>query len=78
MCNHYRYDLNDEELRNLCALITKLFRTVDMTGGILNFLPFLRHIVPGLIGYTELQSAHSALHKFIEVIKTFYILRFIS
>lgn len=61
-----RYDLHDEELKNLCALITKLFRAVDMSGGILNFMPFLRHIIPGLIGYTELQSAHNALHKFIE------------
>lgn len=38
-----------------------------MSGGILNFLPFLRHVVPDFNGYTELKNIHNQIHEFIEV-----------
>ncbi|KAF9419040.1 hypothetical protein HW555_004367 [Spodoptera exigua] len=60
-----RYDLEDRKLKTLCDLIMRLFRAVDMSGGILNFMPFVRHILPGLSGYTELTSIHKALHDFL-------------
>ncbi|KAH9637223.1 hypothetical protein HF086_016245 [Spodoptera exigua] len=59
------YDLEDRKLKTLCDLIMRLFRAVDMSGGILNFMPFVRHILPGLSGYTELTSIHKALHDFL-------------
>ncbi|XP_023936785.2 farnesoate epoxidase [Bicyclus anynana] len=60
-----RYDLANEQLKVLCDLITRSFKVVDMSGGILNFLPFLRHVVPNLIGYTELRAIHDALYDFL-------------
>lgn len=62
-----RYDLEDRKLKTLCDLIMRLFRAVDMSGGILNFMPFVRHVLPGLSGYTELTSIHKALHDFLRV-----------
>ncbi|KAJ8713461.1 hypothetical protein PYW07_013831 [Mythimna separata] len=60
-----RYDLEDRKLNLLCDLIMRLFRAVDMSGGILNFMPFVRHVLPGMSGYTELRSIHNALHDFL-------------
>nr|C0SPF7.2 RecName: Full=Farnesoate epoxidase; AltName: Full=Cytochrome P450 15C1; AltName: Full=Protein dimolting; Short=mod; Flags: Precursor [Bombyx mori] len=65
-----RYDLEDQRLKELCSLVMRLFKLVDMSGGFLNFLPFLRHFVPRLIGFTELQEIHNALHQYLrEIIK---------
>ncbi|XP_038223594.1 farnesoate epoxidase-like [Zerene cesonia] len=61
-----RYDLRDPHLITLCNLITQSFQVVDMSGGILNFLPFLRHIFPNLIGYTKLVEIHDNIYKFIK------------
>ncbi|XP_045766237.1 farnesoate epoxidase-like [Maniola jurtina] len=60
-----RYDLSDKQLTILCDLITRSFKVVDMSGGILNFLPFLRHVMPDLIGYTELNAIHHKLYEFL-------------
>lgn len=62
-----RYDLEDKKLKFLCDLIMRLFRAVDMSGGILNFMPFMRHVFPGLSGYKELSGIHKALHEFLKV-----------
>ncbi|XP_021181458.3 farnesoate epoxidase isoform X1 [Helicoverpa armigera] len=61
-----RYDLEDKKLKLLCDLIMRLFRAVDMSGGILNFMPFMRHVFPGLSGYKELSGIHKALHEFLK------------
>ncbi|CAH0729734.1 unnamed protein product, partial [Brenthis ino] len=60
-----RYDLKDKQLRVLCDLITRTFKVGDMSGGLLNFLPFLRHIIPNLIGYTELEVIHKQIYEFL-------------
>ncbi|XP_046968676.1 farnesoate epoxidase-like [Vanessa cardui] len=62
-----RYDLKDEQLNMLCDLITRSFKVVDMSGGILNFLPFLRHVMPNIIGYTELKNIHNAIYTFLNI-----------
>ncbi|KAL4707737.1 hypothetical protein ACJJTC_014918 [Scirpophaga incertulas] len=60
-----RYELNDERLLNLCGLITRCFKAVDMSGGVMTFMPILRHFIPSLIGYTEMTAVHRALHQFL-------------
>ncbi|XP_045450914.1 farnesoate epoxidase-like [Melitaea cinxia] len=61
-----RYDLKDEQLNILCDLITRSFKLADMSGGILNFMPFLRYFMPDIIGYTELKSIHDSLYTFLK------------
>ncbi|XP_075978468.1 farnesoate epoxidase-like isoform X2 [Anticarsia gemmatalis] len=61
-----RYDLEDAKLKTLCDLITRLFNAVDMSGGVLNFLPFLRHVAPGLSGYNALRASHDSIHSFVK------------
>ncbi|XP_050671896.1 farnesoate epoxidase-like isoform X2 [Leptidea sinapis] len=60
-----RYDLKDGKLRRLCDLITRSFKVVNMSGGLLTFMPFLRHVIPNLIGYNELRAIHNGIYKFI-------------
>ncbi|KAJ2944347.1 hypothetical protein O0L34_g18349 [Tuta absoluta] len=65
-----RYDLDDDRLKELCHLIKRAFAVLDMSGGILNFMPFLRYIIPGLIGYTEIKEVYDSLYTFLrEVIE---------
>ncbi|CAF4908442.1 unnamed protein product [Pieris macdunnoughi] len=61
-----RYDLNDGRLTLLCDLITKSFQVVDMSGGILTFMPYLRHLFPKIIGYTDLKAVNDDVYKFIK------------
>ncbi|KPJ07145.1 putative cytochrome P450 305a1 [Papilio machaon] len=61
-----RYELTDERLKSLCDLITRSFKVVDMSGGVLNFLPFLRHIIPDLIGYTELMNINHSIYAYLK------------
>ncbi|XP_063363714.1 farnesoate epoxidase-like [Cydia amplana] len=61
-----RYDLKDIRLKKLCHMIKRAFKIVDMSGGVMNFMPFLRHIIPGAIGYTELKELHDTLYLFIK------------
>ncbi|RVE41678.1 hypothetical protein evm_013666 [Chilo suppressalis] len=60
-----RYKLDDENLKKLCDLITRCFKAVDISGGVMTFMPFLRYIIPDIIGYTEMTTVHRALHKFL-------------
>lgn len=61
-----RFDLEDQRLKKLCRHITELFKAVDMSGGVLNFMPFLRYVFPDAIGYTKLKLIHCSLHEFLE------------
>lgn len=49
-----RFELDDERLINLVAAVHKNFQVVDMSGGILNLFPWIRHIMPVASGYREL------------------------
>ncbi|CAG9088077.1 unnamed protein product [Plutella xylostella] len=61
-----RYDLKDDRLRKICYLIKRSFKVVDMSGGIINFFPYLRHIIPGYTGYRELKELHHSMYMFIK------------
>lgn len=63
----FRYDLKDDRLRKICYLIKRSFKVVDMSGGIINFFPYLRHIIPGYTGYRELKELHHSMYMFIKV-----------
>ncbi|XP_028170234.1 farnesoate epoxidase-like [Ostrinia furnacalis] len=63
-----RYELDDERLKNLCDLINRCFKVADMSGGVLTSMPYLRHVIPDFIGYTEMTAVHRALHQFLREI----------
>lgn len=46
-------------------MIHECFRVVDMTGGILNLFPWVRHFVPTLSGYKPLVDAHKPIWSFL-------------
>ncbi|XKL66993.1 hypothetical protein PGB90_010413 [Kerria lacca] len=49
----YRFPLNDEKLLKLLDLVHNAFHMVDMSGGLLNQMPFLRILAPSLSGYNS-------------------------
>ncbi|XP_015517474.2 methyl farnesoate epoxidase [Neodiprion pinetum] len=48
-----RYDQEKEDagLAEIVQIISDIFKDSDVSGGVLNYFPFLRYIVPGLSGY---------------------------
>lgn len=62
-----RFDFDDKRLQKLLSMIHKCFRVIDMTGGILNLFPVVRHFAPDLSGYRPVINAHKPIWKFIQV-----------
>nr|WCC58046.1 cytochrome P450 [Pharsalia antennata] len=61
-----RFDIEDERLRKLLQIIHDAFRLVDMSGGLINQMPFLRHIAPEACGYNQIMSILNRMWKFLE------------
>lgn len=64
----YRFPLEDRRLQQLLFHIHECFRVIDMTGGILNLLPCVRHFAPDSSGYRPLVNAHKPLWTFLKVL----------
>lgn len=62
-----RFDFEDEKVKELAHLIHESFRVIDMTGGILNLYPWIRHIAPDLSGFKPLMNTHVPLWTFLKV-----------
>lgn len=63
----YRFPLNDERLLKLLDLVHAGFHLVDMSGGLLNQMPFLRFFAPSLSGYNSLQGIVDEMIEFLKV-----------
>lgn len=63
-----RFELDDERLISLMKTIHKSFRIIDMSGGILNQFPSIRHIMPDKCGYRPLVQTMEPLWNFLKVI----------
>ncbi|XP_050446362.1 methyl farnesoate epoxidase-like [Cataglyphis hispanica] len=61
-----RFDLDKEnpKLREIISVVNDLFRNTNVTGGILNHLPFLRHIMPNFTGFTALNQRLTRMSQF--------------
>lgn len=68
-----RFSLSDSRLRKLLSLLRESFRLQDMSGGLLNQMPFLRFLAPKLSGYNKTIFIMQSLNKFLEVIAHFHI-----
>jgi len=60
-----RLSTNDGEFMTLLQKISKLFRTGNPSGDVLDVFPFLRFIMPGLAGYRERKSGTEFGQKFL-------------
>ncbi|KAL6440501.1 hypothetical protein ACFW04_003193 [Cataglyphis niger] len=65
-----RFDLDKEnpKLKEIMSVVKDLVRNSNVTGGILNHLPFLRHIVPNFTGFTALNQRLAQMSQFFKVI----------
>lgn len=61
----YRFEHDDQRLQKLTYMIHECFRVTDMTGGILNLFPWVRHFFPIASGYKPLLEAHKPLWTFL-------------
>lgn len=63
-----RYALDDPKLIKLMELVHVSFRMLDMSGGILNQMPFIRFFAPKRSGYKELKHILKEFYEFLKVI----------
>lgn len=63
----HRFDLHDARLAELMRLIHDSFRMIDMTGGVLNQFPLVRHLAPDMCGYRPLLRTLRPLWEFLMV-----------
>ncbi|KAJ8922282.1 hypothetical protein NQ315_004221 [Exocentrus adspersus] len=61
-----RFDIEDKRLRELLQIIHDAFRLVDMSGGLINQMPFLRHIAPNACGYNKIMNILNRMWTFLE------------
>lgn len=73
MTNNYtfylnlRFKLDDKRLEWICDTIHSSFRVIDMSGGVLNQFPPIRHICPNKSGFKPLVNLLKPLLDFINV-----------
>lgn len=60
-----RFELEDQQLIMLMEMIHKSFQIIDMSGGILSQLPWLRFIAPEKTGYSQLIKTLEPLWDFL-------------
>lgn len=61
-----RFDLDDERLPELHKMIHDGFKVIDMSGGVLNLCPAVRHIFPERSGYRPLLRVLDPLWAFLK------------
>ncbi|KAL1456965.1 hypothetical protein WDU94_001645 [Cyamophila willieti] len=69
-----RFDHDDKRLAELLTLIHLSFRMLDMSGGLLNQMPFLRYLAPGSTGYSTVCHILDNLWIFLRVSYLFFFL----
>ncbi|XP_065338913.1 methyl farnesoate epoxidase-like [Cloeon dipterum] len=60
-----RFELEDPRLIKMFKLQHASFRAIDMSGGLLNQMPFLRHVMPERTGYKNLMENTLANYQFL-------------
>lgn len=65
----HRFMLNDAKLAKLMELVHVSFRMLDMSGGLLNQMPFIRFLAPKCSGYKEIKHILKEFYAFLKVIK---------
>ncbi|XP_022915813.2 methyl farnesoate epoxidase-like [Onthophagus taurus] len=66
MTSSERFSLENEKMRELIDLIHKAFNFFDISGGILNQLPFLRYVAPNLCYYNQHLEMLKKMWSFLE------------
>ncbi|KAG5896789.1 hypothetical protein JTB14_008365 [Gonioctena quinquepunctata] len=61
-----RFETDDERLKKLLQIIHDGFRIVDISGGVLNQMPFLRHVAPDASGYNQIKNILERMWEFLE------------
>ncbi|XP_063920154.1 methyl farnesoate epoxidase-like isoform X2 [Zophobas morio] len=61
-----RFDINDERLRKLLNILGDAFKLTDMSGGILNQMPFVRFVAPETCGYNQLMDVLIRMWEFLQ------------
>lgn len=68
-----RFPLNDSRLSKLMELVHASFRMLDMSGGILNQMPFVRFLAPKYSGYKDIKLILNEFYTFLKV-TTFFLI----
>jgi hypothetical protein len=66
MAGHH-YSRNDKELLVILDKATRLFRSGNPSGGLVNIFPILKTIAPGLSGHRETMESNADLQNYFRV-----------
>lgn len=69
-----RFSLDDKRLAELLDIVHASFRMLDMSGGLLNQMPFLRFVAPQKSGYSILVNNLNKLWSFLKVLVSLCVL----
>ncbi|KAK6620031.1 hypothetical protein RUM44_006431 [Polyplax serrata] len=61
-----RFSLNNKKLTDLIDLVHEAFKLIDMSGGLLNQMPFLRFVAPNATGYSRVSYVLEKLNNFLK------------
>ncbi|XP_046402243.1 methyl farnesoate epoxidase-like [Ischnura elegans] len=61
-----RYSYEDNELHNILKLLSRLIRTGQASGGIINAIPWIRKILPGYSRYNDFMETVTAFQNFVK------------
>ncbi|KAH1010291.1 hypothetical protein HUJ05_004608 [Dendroctonus ponderosae] len=61
-----RFDVDDERLTTLLQIIHECFRIVDMSGGLINQMPFIRYLAPSACGYNQILDVLNRMWTFLQ------------
>jgi len=62
-----RFELDDSKLIELQKLVTDFFQSTDISGGLVNQIPWIRFIAPEMSGFKSMAAVVHPLQKFCEV-----------
>ena len=64
----YRFSADDQRLMKLLQFVHRAFQVSEMSGGVMNQLPFLTYIAPKSTGYAEVSEFVNEVLTFLQVI----------
>ncbi|XP_011686917.1 PREDICTED: probable cytochrome P450 305a1 isoform X2 [Wasmannia auropunctata] len=62
----HRYEYEDQKLQETLETVHDAFRLMDNLGGVISQVPFLRFVIPDLLGYNELMRILNNLWRFLD------------
>lgn len=69
----FNVGMTDEQVKDVISTLKRILDTANVTGGLLNQFPFLRHIFPRLTGFEKYKEGQEYMNNFFTVSHLFNV-----